>query len=143
MGRFEDCLSEASSAETPPTMRSNRGCSRPELSPTETDPHPRPCGRTGGVVDPSYPLQKHTPQPHDKKIFKKPIDIVGEWCYSDTNIKKERRTETVPAIRKESKMNAVITSNTSYMWCCRMLSSRAQKMAGAFVCASEHTAERC
>ena len=120
MGRFEDCLSEASSAETPPTMRASRGRSRPELSPTETHP--------------TTSLQK---------FFKKPIDIVGEWCYSDTNIKKERRTETVPAIRKESKMNAVITSNTSYMWCCRMLNSRAQKMAGAFVCASEHTAERC
>ena len=99
------------------------------------------CGVSFVTLDTKGDLYRNSPP--GKKYFKKPIDIVGEWCYSDTNIKKERRTETVPAIRKESKMNAVITSNTSYMWCCRMLSSRAQKMAGAFVCASEHTAERC
>ena len=53
MGRFEDCLSEASSAETPLPMRANRMVSRPELSATDTGEAKPPGGK--------YPGKKASP----------------------------------------------------------------------------------
>ena len=87
IGRFEDCLSGASSAETPYDMRANRKHSRPELSASDT-------GKAGA------PKEK-------QKNFKLPIDTVGEWCYSDTNIKQESRTETVGGRKGEQNERSI------------------------------------